>query len=115
MSAGGVIRAITMGTLLGGISLLAPQALSAQELRTIRPGMTEAEVRTAWGEPFTVRQAGVMSYLYYRNDCLQRCGTYDVVFLERGQVIDAVVRDSHRRYDGIASSPVDRKPGFTKP
>jgi hypothetical protein len=30
--------------------------------------------------------------------------------MEHGQVVDAVVRDSHRRYDGIASSPVERKP-----
>ena len=40
-------------------------------------------------------------------------GTYDIVFLERGQVIDAIVRDSRRRYDGISSSPADRKPEQT--
>lgn len=85
-------------------------ALPAQEVKTIKPGMTEAQVRAAWGEPMTVRKAGTRSYLYYRNDCLKRCGTYDIVFLEGGQVVDAVVRDRGRKYDGVASSPVERKP-----
>jgi hypothetical protein len=84
-----------------------------QDVKTIKPGMTEAEVRANWGEPMTARKAGNMTYLYYKNDCLRSCGTYDVVFLENGQVVDAVVRDSHRAYDGIASSPRDRKPEAT--
>ena len=86
---------------------------AAQAVKSIKPGMSEAEVRSAWGDPVTVKQAGIMSYLYYRNDCLKRCGTYDVVFLEHGQVVDAVVRDRGRGYDGIASSPPDRKPEAT--
>jgi hypothetical protein len=77
--------------------------------------MTEAEVRQQWGEPLTVRKAGIMSYMYYRSSCLKACGTNDVVFLENGQVIDAVVRDKGRKYDGIASSPADRKPEPTAP
>lgn len=88
-----------------------PGPLSAQA--TIRPGMTEAEVRAAWGEPLTVRKIGEMTFLYFRNDCLRRCGTWDVVFLEGGQVVDAIVRDSNRRYDGVSSSPVGRKPEAT--
>lgn len=90
--------------------LASAAAVAGQEVAAIKPGMTEAEVRSAWGEPLTVRKAGVMTYLYYRNDCLKRCGTYDIVFLEHGQVVDAIVRDRHRRYDGIASSPAERKP-----
>jgi hypothetical protein len=107
----------TGGTRLGRVfavaatlALLAIAPLGAQEVKSIRPGMSEADVRNAWGDPFTVRKAGVMSYLYYRNDCLKRCGTYDIVFLEHGQVVDAVVRDHGRRYEGIASSPPERKP-----
>jgi hypothetical protein len=89
--------------------------LSAQAVpKTIKPGMTELEVRAIWGNPLTVRNAGAMTFLYFRNDC-SRCGTHDVVFLEGGQVIDAVVRDSHRRYDGVSSSPVERKPEATRP
>ena len=98
---------------LAGLLLLSSAGvarLSAQEVKAIKPGMTEVEVRTAWGDPFTVRNSGEHSFLYYRNDCLRRCGTYDIVFLEGGQVIDAIVRDRGRRYDGIASSPTDRKP-----
>ena len=91
-------------------TVVTADTLSAQALPTIKPGMTEAQVRREWGEPLTMRSAGRMSYLYYRNDCLQRCGTYDIVFLEGGQVVDAIVRDGRRRYDGISSSPADRKP-----
>lgn len=97
-----------LGVLLGAVAGVDP--LSAQTVKTIKPGMTEAEVRASWGDPFTVRKSATHSYLYFRNDCLKRCGTYDIVFLEGGQVIDAIVRDSHRRYEGIASSPADRKP-----
>ena len=96
--------------IVGGLVAMCLTSAAAQEVKSIKPGMSEAEVRSAWGDPFTVRKTGVMSYLYYRNDCLKRCGTYDVVFLEHGQVVDAVVRDRSRLYDGIASSPAGRKP-----
>lgn len=94
-------------------ALPAFSTLAAQEVKSIKPGMTDTEVRATWGEPLTARKAGKMTYLYYMNDCLRTCGTYDVVFLENGQVVDAVVRDSHRGYDGVASSPRDRKPEVT--
>jgi hypothetical protein len=90
-----------------------PTAAQAQDVKTIKPGMTQADVVASWGEYLTARKAGNMLYLYYKNDCMRSCGTYDVVFLENGQVVDAVVRDSHRGYDGVASSPRDRKPGPT--
>lgn len=97
-----------------GLALVLAAALAApvaaQDMKTIKPGMTQAEVVAAWGDYLTARKAGNMLYMYYKNDCMKRCGTYDVVFLENGQVVDAVVRDSHRAYDGVASSPKDRKP-----
>jgi len=86
---------------------------AAQEVKSIKPGMTEDQVRATWGAPLTARKAGNMTYLFYLNDCMRACGTHDVVFLENGQVVDAVVRDSHRGYDGVASSPRDRKPEAT--
>jgi hypothetical protein len=104
-----------LGGMLLGLLLAGAGDLGAQDVKTIKPGMTEAEVREQWGEPLTVRKLGAMSYLYYRSNCLKTCGTNDVVFLENGQVIDAVVRDTHRKYDGIASSPADRKPEPTAP
>ena len=103
-------RAALLALLLSAASAA---AASAQEVKSIKPGMSQADVEAAWGKPLTARTAGAMTYLYYKNDCLKRCGTYDVVFLEHGQVIDAVVRDSHRGYDGVASSPRDRKPQAT--
>jgi hypothetical protein len=99
--------------ILALLGALKATSLAAQA--TIKPGMSEAEVRTAFGAPLTVRKLGNMTYLYYRNDCFKRCGTYDVVFLEGGQVIDAVLRDSHRGYDGVSSSPKNRKPERTAP
>ena len=109
--ASGRVRGLMLALVLGA---LAPVALHAQnDVKSIKPGMTEADVRAAWGEPLTARKAGTMTYLYYRNDCMRTCGTHDVVFLENGQVVDAVVRDSHRGYDGVASSPRDRKPEAT--
>ena len=99
--------------LFSALSALSALPALGQETKTIKPGMTDAEVRATWGEPITARKAGNMMYLYYTNDCLRSCGTYDVVFLENGQVVDAVVRDSHRGYDGVASSARERKPEAT--
>jgi hypothetical protein len=82
---------------------------------TIRPGMTEAEVRATWGKPVIARSRGAYTYLFYENGCLRTCGTYDVVMLEGGQVVDAIVRGSGHRYDGVSSSPPDRAPGYTRP
>lgn len=99
--------------LFSALSVLSALPALGQETKTIKPGMTDAEVRAAWGEPLTARKTGNMLYLFYANDCMRSCGTYDVVFLENGQVVDAVVRDSHRGYDGVASSPRERKPEAT--
>ena len=105
------LQRVTALTALAALTAFtATLSAQAPALPTIKPGMTEAQVRTEWGTPLTVRSAGRMSYMYYTNDCLKRCGTYDIVFLEGGQVVDAIVRDGRRRYDGISSSPADRKP-----
>lgn len=93
---------------------LAP-AVQAQEPASIRPGMTEAEVTAAWGEPLARRTRGAFTYLHFPTDCLKECGTYDVVILEGGQVVDAIARSKNHRYDGVSSSPADRAPGFTPP
>jgi hypothetical protein len=90
-------------------------AARAQDVKTIRPGMTEAEVRAAWGEPVTVRKAGEYAYLFYENGCLRACGTYDLVILQGGQVVDAIARGKTHRYDGVSSSPADRTPRYTPP
>ena len=82
---------------------------------SIKPGMTVDQVEAAWGKPAVQRTVGSRTYLFYKNDCLKRCGTFDVVFFDGGQVVDAIVRASYHTYDGTSSSPPDRKPAFTKP
>ncbi|MGH7519320.1 MAG: hypothetical protein ACREOC_17950 [Gemmatimonadales bacterium] len=96
-----------------GLLLAVPAA--AQEAGTIRPGMSEAEVVAAWGEPLARRARGVFTYLHFETDCLKECGTYDVVILEGGQVVDAIARSKNHRYDGVSSSPTDRAPEYTPP
>lgn len=80
---------------------------------TVRPGMTEPEVRVAWGTPSGTRTRGDYTYLFFANDCQPACGVQDVVILERGQVVDAVARGKGHRYDGVSSSPAGRAPSPT--
>ncbi len=55
------------------------------------------------------------TFMYFRDGCEITCGTYDVVFLEDGQVVDAIVRFAGHTYTGVSSSPLDRTPAFTPP
>lgn len=77
---------------------------------TVAPGMAEKEVYALWGPPVAVRRQGDMTFLYYRNDCEYTCGTEDVVFLQNGQVVDAVLRWPGHRYSGQSSSPAATQP-----
>jgi outer membrane protein assembly factor BamE (lipoprotein component of BamABCDE complex) len=81
----------------------------------VRPGMTEAEVRSRWGEPLATRTANDWTYLFYRNSRERRVGFEDVVFLQHGQVMDAIVRSPDHVYAGVSSSPEGRTPVFTSP
>jgi hypothetical protein len=108
------MRIMPLLTAAAVFALGAPAA-RAQDVKTIRPGMTEADVRAAWGAPVTSRKAGDYTYLFYENGCLRTCGTYDLVILQGGQVVDAVVRGKDHHYDGVSSSPADRKPRYTPP
>ncbi|HEY2825766.1 MAG TPA: outer membrane protein assembly factor BamE [Gemmatimonadales bacterium] len=82
---------------------------------TVKPGMTSDQVKAVWGKPATERSAGRWTYLYYRNGCEASCGTFDLVVLDSGQVVDAVVRGTGHTYGGVSSSPRDRAPKFTPP
>ena len=82
---------------------------------TVRPGMTGAEVRSRWGAPIVTRTANDWTYLFYRNGRERTWGYYDVVFLQHGQVMDAVVRSPNHVYGGVSSSPEGRVPVFTPP
>ncbi len=76
---------------------------------TVDPGMTRDQVVSVWGEPVTERSSGNRTYMYYRNGCEASCGTFDVVFLEGGQVVDAIVRGQGHDYSGMSSSPPGRE------
>ena len=78
---------------------------SPTDTGTVDPGMSRDAVVSAWGTPVTERAANGRSYLYYRNGCEVSCGTFDVVFLEDNQVVDAIVRWRGHRYSGTSSSP----------
>lgn len=82
---------------------------------TVDPGMTRMDVIGVWGPPVAERSAGSFTYLYYRNGCEATCGTFDVVFLQDDQVVDAVVRGRGHTYSGMSSSPPDRAPEATLP
>ncbi len=81
----------------------------------VKPGMTEAEVVARWGNPIATRTANDWTYLFYRNGEERSWGYYDVVMLQRGQVMDAIVRSPDHPYAGESSSPEGRTPVFTPP
>lgn len=77
----------------------------SEDTGTLDPGMSENEVYSLWGPPVGVRRAGEWTYLYFRNGCEYSCGTYDVVFLQNGRVVDVIHRWPGHRYSGQSSSP----------
>ena len=77
---------------------------------TIAPGMSEREVYEVWGSPAAVRRLGEFTYLFFQNGCEYSCGTMDVVTLQNGMVVDAIVRWDGHRYAGQSSSPPGRIP-----
>ena len=101
-------------------ALLISAAARAQTAATpdsgvIKPGMTVDQVVAAWGKPMRSVTGGGFGYLYYASGCLRSCGSEDVVFLDHGQVIDAIARGLGHRYDGVTSLSPERKPGYTAP
>lgn len=82
---------------------------------TVSPGMTRDQVVAVWGVPVAERTLEGRTYLYFRNGCEVSCGTFDVVFLENDQVVDAIVRGPGHNYSGTSSSPPERQGRMTKP
>jgi len=81
---------------------------------TVAPGMAEREVYSLWGAPAAVRRSGEYTYLFFRNGCERSCGTMDLVTLQNGQVVDAIVRWPGHAYSGQSSSPPGKKHGPTR-
>jgi len=86
----------------------------SEDTGTVAPGMSEREVYAIWGAPAAVRRIGEYTYLFFQNGCEYTCGTMDVVTLQNGQVVDAIVRWDGHRYGGESSSPPGRVP-FANP
>jgi hypothetical protein len=82
---------------------------------TVSPGMTRDQVIAVWGVPVAERTLEGRTYLYFRNGCEVSCGTFDVVFLETDQVVDAIVRGQGHNYSGTSSSPPERHGAMTRP
>jgi hypothetical protein len=93
-----------MSRVLIALALLisAAPAARAQTSATIRTGMTEAEVRAAWGAPVATRQRATFTYLFYATDCMARCGSHDLAILENGRLVDAVARAGGHCFEGRA-------------
>jgi hypothetical protein len=85
-------------------------AYVSDDTGTVNPGMTEREVYELWAAPAAVRRIGEYTYLFFRNGCEYTCGTMDVVTLQNGKVVDAIVRWDGHRYSGESSSPPGRVP-----
>ncbi len=94
---------------------LADEPWQPVDTGTVYPGMSRQEVIAVWGVPVTERLVANRMYLYFRNGCEVTCGTYDVVFFEDGQVVDAVVRGVGHTYGGTSSSPPERQAQPTLP
>jgi hypothetical protein len=82
----------------------------SEDTGTVAPGMAEKDIYSLWGPPVAVRRQGDMTFLYFRNSCEYTCGTLDVVFLQNGKVVDAVLRWPGHGYSGQSSSPAATPP-----
>ncbi len=94
----------------GGAAPVRDMPYVSQDTGTIAPGMSEREVYSLWGAPAEVRRAGEYTYLFFPNGCERTCGTADVVTLQNGAVVDAIVRWDGHRYSGESSSPPGKMP-----
>src|SRR5579864_8487959 len=89
----------------GPVTPVRDHPYSSPDTGTVAPGMTESQVYSLWGAPVAVRHSGTRTYLFFPNGCERSCGTADVVTLDNGQVVDAIVRWWGHGYSGQSSSP----------
>lgn len=91
-------------------ALLVAVPATAQEMQTIRPGMSTDEVKAVLGAPAATRDYGDYTFYFYQNGVEREYGTADIVFFLDEQVVDAVLRSSWREYAGESSSPRGTEP-----
>jgi len=97
-----------------GQALTRDRPYVSDDTGTVNPGMSEREVYLLWAAPAAVRRVGEYTYLFFQNGCEYTCGTMDVVTLQNGRVVDAIVRWEGHRYSGESSSPPGKVP-FANP
>ena len=111
-----MMRPLLLSLAAAAAILAHPRAAAAQDSSaTVRPGMSEADVRARWGEPIAVRHSNDWTFLFYQNFDERHVGWYDTVFLQGGQVVDCIARAPGHPYAGQSSSPGNRTPGRTLP
>jgi hypothetical protein len=94
----------------GPVTPVRDHPYSSPDTGTVAPGMSESQVYALWGAPVAVRHAGPRTYLFFPNGCERSCGTADVVTLDNGSVVDAIVRWYGHGYSGMSSSPKGGRP-----
>lgn len=99
----------------GPVTPVQDRPYSSPDTGTVAPGMSESQVYSLWGAPTEVRHAGTRTYLFFPNGCERSCGTADIVTLDNGQVVDAIVRWPGHGYSGQSSSPRSGPPTRKKP
>jgi hypothetical protein len=92
------------------VSVAGEEPWTPTQTGIVNPGMTRDEVIGVWGPPVAESATADRTYLYFRNGCERSCGTFDVVMLQGGQVVDAIVRGEGHTYSGTSSSPPGRTP-----
>jgi hypothetical protein len=97
-------------SLVVAMLLIAAPLCAQQDVRTVNPGMSKAQVTAALGQPATIRTVSDFTYMFYLNSCGKRCGMNDLVILQRDSVVDAIFRAPSRRYTGASSSPAPITP-----
>lgn len=96
-----VVTALSMALAV----VVAPSVGAQQQVASIDPGMSRAQVIERLGQPLSARSFETFTYLLYRNGCEKKCGMNDLVVLDSGKVVDAVFRSPSRKYTGASSSP----------
>jgi outer membrane protein assembly factor BamE (lipoprotein component of BamABCDE complex) len=84
----------------------APSVAAAQATPVaIDPGMSRDSVVARFGKPASEQRYGNFTYLFFGNGREAQVGMADIVILENGVVVDAVLRSPRRTYTGTSSSP----------
>jgi len=80
----------------------------------ITPGMTRQQVTDVLGRPASERHFGAHDYLLFDAGCSRKCGD-DLVILDHGLVVDAVIRSAGHSYAGAEAATTLNVSGAQRP